>query len=71
MQSLEIDVVERILPQPRLTPMGDGVIQRHHVVEVVGPFGGGLFEVLIQATVRFANRVLTTSTTRKRVSSFR
>jgi len=31
--------------------MRDGVIQRHHVVEVVGQFGSGLFEVLIQAAV--------------------
>ena len=31
--------------------MSHCVIQRHHVVEVVGQFGGGLFEVLIQASV--------------------
>ncbi|GAF88106.1 unnamed protein product, partial [marine sediment metagenome] len=35
----------------------DGVIQGHHVVEVVGQFGGGLFEVLIQAAVSFARGV--------------
>lgn len=47
--------VPRILQLPRPTPMSDGVIQGHHVVEVIGlfVFWNGL-EVLIQATVRFA-----------------